>query len=175
MGNTEIVAWWGAIVATLVLLWDVLKWMRLGPKIKKRIVLNAHYDDGKIISEEETGNGKITTYEEYCHIELTNIGTIPTTIMSISATHKANKSKIQRGVIQQAFTEHFGMKLPHVISPGEIWSCRLPMSHYQSILKNGTPEIHVGLSHLNQPLVVRATKAANKALQPMPKSGTAEL
>lgn len=95
--------------------------------------------------------------------------------MTISATQKANKNKIQRGVTQQAFAEHFGMKLPHVISPGEIWSCRLPMSRYQSMLKNGIPEIHVGLSHLNQPLVVRATKAANKALHPTPKSGTAEL
>ena len=166
MESTQIVAWWGAIIATLVLLWDVLKWFQSGPKIKKRIALNTHYSDGKVVSKERTEHGgEVTTYEEYCHVELVNTGTIPTTVMGISATHKPKKGFGQLGAMGQAFTQHFGKKLPHVIAPGEVWSCRLPMHHYHSIHKYGTPEIHVCLSHLNKPLIVRATKAANKALK----------
>ncbi len=30
----EIVAWWGAIVATVVLVWDIYKWKTSGPKIR---------------------------------------------------------------------------------------------------------------------------------------------
>lgn len=165
MESTQIVAWWGAIVATLVLLWDVMKWLQDGPRIRKRIALNVHYDDGKVTSKEETENGLVTTYEEYCHIELINVGRMPTTVMGISATHKKKRNSFQFGTTQQAFTEHFGKKLPHVISPGEVWSCRLPMSHYHSISKYGRPEIHVNLSHLKSPLIVRATKAANKTLK----------
>ena len=33
MEITEIAAWWGAIIATLVLLWDMYKWERSGPII----------------------------------------------------------------------------------------------------------------------------------------------
>lgn len=159
------VAWWGAIVATLVLLWDIMKWLQSGPKLKKRIFLNAHYDDGKVISQEKLENGVETAiFEKYCHIELVNIGNMPTTIMGISATHKKKRNGFQMGTMQQAFTEHFGKKLPHVVSPGEVWSCRLGMGHYKSILKYGRPEIHVYLSHLKRPLSVRAPKSANRAL-----------
>ncbi|MDF1821045.1 MAG: hypothetical protein P1U64_05720 [Alcanivoracaceae bacterium] len=165
MDNTQIVAWWGAIVATLVLLWDVVKWLKFGPKIKKRVALNTGYFDGAVVSKEKIENGEVTTREVYCHVELVNVGTAPTTVMGISATHKPIKGKAQIGAACQAFEAHYGKHLPQVIAPGEVWSCRLPMSHYHSIHKHGAPEIHVSLSHLAKPLVVRARKSANKALK----------
>ena len=137
MGNIQIIAWWGAIVATLVLLWDIIKWLQSGPKIKKRIALNVHYNDGKIISTEKTENGTVTVFEEYCHVELVNVGNMPTTVMGISVTHKKTKTGSQSSIMQEAFVEHFGKKLPHVISPGEVWSCRVGMSHYHSISQFG--------------------------------------
>lgn len=165
MDSTQIVAWWGGTVATLVLLWDITKWIQAGPKIKSRIYLNAQYGDGKVISREKKEYGEVVIYEKYCHIELINIGTMPTTVMGISATHKKRKNFGQFGTAAQAFTEHFGKKLPNVISPGEVWSCRLPMHHYHSILKHGEPEVHVSLSHIDKPLIIRATKAVNNTLR----------
>lgn len=167
MGNTELVAWWGAITATLVLVWDIAKWAQSGPRLKKRIALNSYYDDGKILRREKNENGESITHEEYCHIELVNIGTMPTTIMGVSATHKKRRKELQMGVTQQVFTEHFGKKLPHVISPGEAWSCRLPMDRYARLLKRGTPEIHINVSHKDKPIIVRAKKTANQALRIM--------
>lgn len=37
---TEIVAWWGAIVATIVLIWDIIKWRSAGLRIKFRVYPN---------------------------------------------------------------------------------------------------------------------------------------
>lgn len=34
MSATDIAAWIGAVTGTLVLIWDVYKWMQTGPKVK---------------------------------------------------------------------------------------------------------------------------------------------
>jgi len=41
MKITELAAWWGAIIATLVLLWDMYKWERSGPIIN--VSASFHY------------------------------------------------------------------------------------------------------------------------------------
>jgi hypothetical protein len=171
MDTTEqFVAWWGAIIATSVLIWDVLKWINSGPKIKNRVVLQTHYHDGKIIKKEDTESGQVSVYEEYCHIELVNTGSVPTTVMGISLTHKRKKKQAHLTTMSQAFTEHFGKQLPCVIASGEVWSCRLPMDYYYKMIDMGVPEFHVNLSHKKKPLVIRATKPANKSLTPKPYS-----
>ncbi|MBW7469462.1 hypothetical protein [Marinobacter sp. F4218] len=166
MGSTDVVAWWGAVIATLVLLWDVVKWLNSGASLKSRIVLNTHYDDGEVIKREKTEHGETITYESYCHIEVVNTGSLPTTVMGIRATHSKNKSGMQMSVTQQVFTEHFGKNLPHVLGPGEVWSCRLPMDRYSNLFEHGTPEVRLSVSTKSKPLVIRASKSANKALQP---------
>ena len=164
--NTEFVAWWGAIVATLVLLWEVFKWFQSGPKIRSRVTLNTHYEDGEVIKKENTEDGEVITYQDYCHLELVNVGKMPTTIIGVKATSKMNgKRDMQMEVTQQVFAPHFGKHLPHVLSPGEVWSCRLPMDRYACLFQYGIPELQVRVSHRTKPIVVCATKAANKAAQ----------
>lgn len=153
------------MIATLVLLWDVVKWLQSGPKLRKRIVLNTSYHDGKTLKKEKIDAGEIITHESYCHIELVNVGTTSTTVMGVSATHKGLKNGMKMRVGNDAFTPHYGKKLPHVLSSGEVWSCRLPMSHYEDMLEYGTPEIHISVSHLKKPVIVCATQAVNKALK----------
>lgn len=170
MGSIDIVAWWGAVIASLVLGWDVLKWLNSGARLKGRIVLNTHYGDGQIVKREKTEHGETLTYESYCHIELVNTGSLPSTVMGIRATHSRNKSGMELGVTQQVFTEHFGKKLPHVLGPGEVWSCRLPMDRYLWLFQQGTPEIRLSVSTESKPLVIRAPRAANKAVQPKAES-----
>ena len=170
MGSTDVVAWWGAVVATLVLLWDVAKWLQSGANVKSRIVLNAYYDDAKVLEREKLENGERITLEEYCHVELVNVGSLPTTIMGVRATHSKSKQGPQLTIFQEVFTEHYGKKLPHVLSPGEVWSCRLPMDRYLTIFQHGTPEIRVSVSHKPKPLVLRAKKSANQLLEPTAKA-----
>jgi hypothetical protein len=40
MTSTEIAAWWGAIIASIVLLWDIYKWKTRGPKLVMRLSPN---------------------------------------------------------------------------------------------------------------------------------------
>lgn len=170
VGSTDVVAWWGAVIATLVLLWDVVKWLNSGASLKSRVVLNTHYDDGKVKERQKTGHGENITYETYCHVEVVNTGSLPTTVMGIRATHSKNKSGMEISVTQQVFTEHFGKKLPYVLGPGGVWSCRLPMDRYLSLFQFGTPEIRLGVSTKSKPVVIRASKSAIKALQPTAKA-----
>lgn len=101
---------------------------------------------------------------------MVNSGSLPTTVMGILATHSKNKSGMQISVAQQVFTEHFGKNLPHVLGPGEVWSCRLPMERYSKLFEHGTPEVRLSVSTKSKPLVIRARKSANKALQPIAKA-----
>jgi len=153
--SVMIVAWWGAIVATLVLLWDIVKWFTSGAKVKYRYACNIHYNDGRVISVEKINEDHtVTEYAEYCHIELINNGTSPTTIMTILATHKYKKGmKLSMG--KEGFVEHFGNKLPYVLRVGEIWSCRLEMKELEKLSKYGKPEVHVSLSHKDKPHIVK--------------------
>src|SRR6266850_3902506 len=71
-----IVAWWGAVLSTIVLLWDIYKWRTAGPKL--RVVAQSGLEginmpelDGKILFS----------------IDVTNYGDRPTTITSVCLMH----------------------------------------------------------------------------------------
>lgn len=151
--NIEYVAWWGAIVSSLVLIWDIVKWMKSGAKVRSTVIFNMHYDDAKLISENEVdGGGVDREYEEYCHIEFTNIGTLPTTLMGIQVESKDRiHGKGTVSILSLAFTPHWGKKLPFVLMPGEIWSCRIEMDRYRKVMEYGKPEFKANFSHLKAP------------------------
>ena len=163
MQGIDYVAWWGAIVATLVLMWDVAKWLKTGPKIRKRIQLNTGYLDSKVLSVEKLENGESKKLAVYCHIELVNTGTSPTTIMGIMATHVNARQEGQMSVTSQRFLPHYGNTLPYVLSPGEVWSCRLEMSDLYRSAERGTPYIEVSVSHKRKPIIIRPKLEANKS------------
>lgn len=161
MFKTDFVAWWGAVVATLVLLWDVAKWMKAGPRVRSRIQLNTWYPDGRVLNSQKTDSGESGELASYCHIELVNVGGLPTTVMGISASHVDRKKQGQVSCSGPRFTPHYGKTLPHVLSPGEVWSCRLEMSDLFRLLERGKPYIEVHLSHRKKPLVVWPALSAN--------------
>ena len=151
MISTDIAAWWGAIIATSVLLWDFIKWTKSGPRIKATAKMPTHYPDAEIISTEETENGTVTTYKEYCHVEVINSGNLPTTIISLCTTHiKTKKHKFIAG--NDRYSPHHGKTLPYVLGPGEMWSCRVETDIVNNMKQNGTPIIEVRLSHIDNPL-----------------------
>ena len=161
MRGIEYVAWWGALIATLVLLWDVIKWFQSGPKIRQRIQLDITYPDSRVLSVEKLENGESRELASYGHIELVNTGTLPTTIMGISATHDLNPKRGQMSFDNQSFTPHNGKTLPLVLSPGEVWSCRVEMPVLYKLAEWGRPYIEVTLSHEREPIVIRPKLSAN--------------
>jgi hypothetical protein len=149
------VAWWGAALSTTVFVWDIAKWYKQGPQIRKRIKINVVYHDSKVlkITKLDTG-GERRELEEYCHIELINIGRAPTTIMDIVATH-TETSEGQMWSGYQRFVPHQGKSLPHVLPAGEIWSCRLPMTDLHQMAERGEAVIEVLVSHREKPIVIK--------------------
>lgn len=156
------VAWWGAIIATLVLFWDLTKWFRSGANIKVRHRINVYYPDGKVLKTEKLKNGESKKLASYCHIELINNGTLPTTIMDILATHVKGEDSMIVTSSSQCFTPHFGKKLPDIINPGEVWSCRLEMDNLYKLQKIGKPLIEIYFSHKDKPIVIKPKITANK-------------
>jgi hypothetical protein len=150
----DYVAWWGAILASLVFLWDIVKWIKAGPVVRYRIVLDTVYPDSKVLKIEKIENGEKGELAPYCHIELVNIGTIPTTVMGMSASHKDKKNEGILGFTNQTFIPHYNKNLPYVLRPGEVWSCRLEMPDLYRLAKRGKPYIEISTSHKRKPIKI---------------------
>ena len=111
MTASDIAAWWGAILATIVLAWDIFKWLRSGVRLKVRVTPNM-----QVAGDE--------TEKQLVHVEVVNRGDKTTTI-----THWAfyefdswldrvrNKRKAM-GIVP--YPE--GPDLPFELEPGKRWS-----------------------------------------------------
>lgn len=84
MKITEIAAWWGAVIATFVLLWDIYKWKRSGPIIKISVTPNL-----KVYPSDPLTNNKT-----WIHIMVTNSGNQPTTLTNLCGFYY--KSRFQK-------------------------------------------------------------------------------
>ena len=151
MNNSEIAAWWGAIAASGLLGWDVVKWLRSKAVIRLTAKPNAWYSDSEVVNETKFEGGISRELKPYIHIELANVGSMPTTIMHIEAVRSWKEGQV--GQSGPGFQEHFGMKLPYVLHPGEVWSCRADQNKLYNLPGEGALEIKVVASHKPRPLV----------------------
>lgn len=154
--NTDFVAWWGAILATFAIFWDVIKWRRTAPRLRHIIRPNTLYPDSKEISKKDTKEGiSEVTVKPSIHIELANIGMVPTTIISIIAKRPLEQGGCAECSGSAYFLEHFGKKLPYMIGVGDMWSCRLDQNSVANLPSKDPVEIHISVSHLKKPLVFK--------------------
>ena len=109
---TVIVTWWGAIIATIVLIWDVIKWHRNTARVRITTKINVFHNDREIMAIPVTSDGPSGRLKEYIHVEVINVGTLPTTIMSIMAKKRFKFGDV--GESGKAFNEYFGKPLPCV-------------------------------------------------------------
>jgi len=116
MEASEIAAWWGATVATMVLLWDVFKWKRSGPILTMSATPNMRIVDGR--NQDKRSNLMIS-------VRVTNVGNQTTTITQLHGVHYACYFDKVRNKRNKAFIVANPMitqPLPHVLSPGEQWT-----------------------------------------------------
>jgi len=117
----------GCTTGFLAFVWNIFTWIRSGPRIIFKVRPNTFYDDGKIkeVFKDEKGN-ESKILESYCHLEVINRGNIATTLLNIKAEGVMCGG---RAFIESCrFEPHYGLKLPYVLTPGNIWSCRLEES-----------------------------------------------
>jgi len=85
MSPTSIVAWWGAILSTIVFLWDIYKHRTAGPKLRFTV---------------QTGMGTIhmPMYDGKTVMiaNVTNYGDRPTTISGLSYVYYENRSLLRK-------------------------------------------------------------------------------
>ena len=118
------VAWYAAIVATTILLWDIYKWIKSGPNLKLSASSNM-----KVYGDPEL-EGKT-----YIFLSATNRGNIPTTLLTPGFYYYKNWWSWLRSwrpfrdwkrdgayIIKNPGTGiDQKYKLPYVILPGTIW------------------------------------------------------
>ncbi len=130
--NTDLVAWWGAILATIVLAWDIYKWKTSGPQI--RFTARPNMKTFNV----PTHDGKTWVY-----VNVENIGTRATTITHLAFQYYKNwfKKVINKPnsswIIGNAsvFPEY---RIPYVLNPGTIWQgCALQTDELEEKSRKG--------------------------------------
>ena len=112
MNATELAAWWGAVIATLVLAWDAYKWKRTGPIVNGSASPNM----------ERVPHGHED--EKFVVVTVTNTGDRKTTITHLIGFHYASVYNRLRKKQDTSFfvaTPALSTPLPHVLESGERW------------------------------------------------------
>jgi len=109
----DIVAWWGAVVATIVLIWDIYKWKTSGPRIKFEVRPNT------LVMGDPAREDK-----KFISANATNVGDRPTTITNLVLQHYNSYFNMLRHkpstsmVVDMPST---GQPLPYILQPGQVW------------------------------------------------------
>ena len=112
--TTTLVAWWGAVIATVVLLWDVYKWRHGGPKVTMQV------RTGMAIYGDEEMKGKTLVVAD-----VTNTGDRATTLINMTMTWYPSRWLWLLGKPKQQFFvknpgRHAGF--PHKLEVGDTWN-----------------------------------------------------
>ena len=152
VGEIDPVAIYAALVATTILIWDVVKWLRSGPRLKVRansnmIILN---------DPDPRRHGKT-----FISVMVTNVGSSPTTITNLGGVYFRNrwdqlrrKPDKQFVVTSPEAAKH--LPLPHVLRVGEEWSGLIDQTpEFVQMAKNGLLYATVSQSVKSRPVNVR--------------------
>lgn len=147
LSASDIAAWWGAAVATIVLFFELFKWQKSRAAISVSAKPNM-----QIVGRNGVDNRK--------HIVLTatNRGGQPTTITHVIVAHYPSwfRRLRNRPDMQGAVPDPTPGCLPHVLAPGEIWTGLLDQVDLQ---EKSEPKgyLYCGVHHslANEPVMVR--------------------
>ena len=120
MSSTDLAAWWGAVVATVVFIWDIYKWKTQGPKLKVTVSPNM------VVMGDPTREGKT-----WVSISVTNVGDRPTTIKGVGMEHYQSrwlrlKSTADKAAVFPNPNDNY--PLPRILNPGEEWRGLIPQA-----------------------------------------------
>lgn len=148
---SDYAAWWGAIIATLALVWNIVVAVRSGARVKVRANSNM------MIYPEDP----ITAGKTYISVKAVNHGTSPTTITHFCGYYAPTFWDLIRGKKQQfVVNTHpaLGKQVPYVLSPGEEWQSMADQQELQNHYSGGY--LYLGIIHnqRNRPIYKRVKK-----------------
>ena len=156
--TTTFIAWWGAILSSLVLLWDIYKWWSSGPKIRFTVQtgmesIGMPMFDGKTL----------------ILANVTNYGEQPTTITNLGLFYyKTTWSLIRRRPDQAFIIPHpnTDFPLPFQLKQGNVWAgITVQDEQLTEMATNGKLYCVLSHSHSEKPTkkrVVIRTKSSTK-------------
>lgn len=153
MELSEIAAWWGATVATLVFAWDVFKWRNEGPKLDVRLAPNMKVF-GDPLRENQT----------WITVTVSNNGSRATTLKSIGMEYCTGSIARLRNKVDQAAMfprTNDELPLPIVLHPGQEWIGLVPQYrddkdlNIEKLAKQGWFSIWLSVSHKKKPIQTR--------------------
>ncbi len=111
---TDILAAWGALIATSILIWDVIKWRRQRPVISI-LTTGIGYERNSVVEQ------------FFALIDLSNIGSIPTTITNLTIESYLDEESFSQKKYQDktSFTKEDG--IPYTLKVGDCWQIKIPM------------------------------------------------
>ena len=143
MTASDIAAWWGAALATVVFLWDIYKWATSGP----RLVVRAFPNMVSAGSYWEA-QGQLSIF-----VEAINRGDKLTTLTNIAVF--AYRSRLHRLFRKKAHTllpPNPG--IPHELDPGKRWTAMLEQDALRERAPGCVFHLHIGHSGSNRPILV---------------------
>lgn len=155
---SDFAAWWGAIVATLALVWNIVVALRDGPRVTVRAV-----PDMQIFPKDP-----ITGDKTYVSVTAVNRGNAPTTITHFCGYYSKNLWSRLFGKRQEFMimtNPLLGKDVPYVLRPGEEWSS---MADENDMLKKlGAGYLYLGVLHnqSKKPCYVRVRIRSNTQLE----------
>ena len=161
LSPSDLAAWWGAVVATIVFGWDIYKWRSDGPHVALELSPNM------IVIGDPAREGK-----KWVSVTITNTGTRPTTLKGIGLEHYANPTRRLRGKTEMAAVfpnpnDHH--PLPRMLNPGEEWRGLIPQERpdkglsLKEMANQGHLLIWASVSHKKKPIKTRLTFPNEKA------------
>lgn len=141
---SDFAAWWGAFIATFLLVWDVVKWITAGARLKLRV----QYD--MILVNHPNHDGDI-----FIIVSVVNRGTLPATITQLAGTTYQNKIKRWLRKSPKAFVViqrgELGSGIPFLLEPGREWQGFISQnSEMEKNIKSGNLEIWVSHTASNR-------------------------
>ncbi len=117
MNATDAAAWWGAVVASLVFIWDIYKWKTSGARLHVSASANMqYYDSLRGLDDNKT----------YVFVEVSNFGDRSTTITHLFGVYYTSywgwffRKKPETQFIVP--TPAFAQQLPFLLSSGSRWT-----------------------------------------------------
>lgn len=165
MSPSDIAAWWGAVVATLVFLWELYKWQRSEPQLEVSVAPNM----------ETYGGARAYGKGPFIVVEVRNNGDRKTTLTQLVGF--CFKHPLDRW-LRRNFAHSFIVsnpsagKLPHGLEAGERW---LGILVQNEELENWSREfeLRIGVSHSGSKNPVTDRLVINKVQQSLPADAPA--
>ncbi len=152
--NINYVAWWGAILSSIVFAWNIIKWKLSGPKLDVCISPNELQWKGTVElmpGEEKKPKGEPQNLKPFIMVEVRNIGRSATTLLDIRFAQCDSPKGFKKSMMSESEHEPYSSSLPVVLEAGHVWLCRFDQYQVTKFSEeNGTPYFSVDIRHTHE-------------------------